>query len=331
MDIISEIRNKAINAQKTIIFPESGDLRILRACAYLAEEKICNVAIVGIKEAVQKRASTEHIVLPDNITYYDPLNDPKSDDYIEYFYERRKKKGLSREQAEIQIQNPLYYAASKVAAYDVDGCVSGAVHTTGEVLKAAIQVIGLKKGSDVVSSIFLMSLPDGRVFSYGDCAVVPYPDYKQLAGIAIDSATTHQLLTGVDPAVAMLSFSTKGSAAHDKVKLVQDALKEAKQRKNDLIIDGELQFDAAILPAIAEKKAPGSPVAGHANVFVFPNLDAGNISYKITERLAGAIATGPIIQGLARPMNDLSRGCSWQDVVNTAAVCSILADNESTN
>ncbi|HKJ30475.1 MAG TPA: phosphate acetyltransferase [Balneolales bacterium] len=326
MDIITEIRTKAIDKGKTLIFPETGDLRVLKACAYLAEEKICKVALIGEKEAIKKRAATEHIEMPENINYYVPEKDSKLEKYVDSFYERRKAKGLTREQADVQVRTPLYYAASKVAAGDVDGCVAGAVHTTGEVLKAAIQVIGLKKDSDVVSSIFLMSLPDGRVYSYGDCAVVPYPDAKQLASIAIDSAKTHELLTGQDPAVAMLSFSTKGSAMHDNVTLVQEALEIAKKRKNDLLIDGELQFDAAIVPAIGQKKAPGSPVAGHANVFVFPNLDAGNISYKITERLAGAIATGPIIQGLAHPMNDLSRGCSWQDVINTAAVCSLLAD-----
>lgn len=326
MDIITEIRNKAVSKEKTIIFPESDDDRILKACAYLAKENICKVALIGKKSLIERNAGENKIELPGNIEYYSPEEDDHLNQYVDYFYERRKKKGITRDEAEEQIHNSLFYAASKVAAGDIDGCVSGAVHTTGEVLKAAIQVIGLKEGSDVVSSIFLMSLPDGRVYSYGDCAVVPYPDAKQLASIAIDSAKTHSLLTGQDPSVAMLSFSTKGSAKHDNVTLVQDALKIAQKRNSELLIDGELQFDAAIVPEIGHRKAPNSPVAGHANVFIFPNLDAGNISYKITERLAGAVATGPIIQGLARPMNDLSRGCSWQDVVNTAAVCSVLAE-----
>lgn len=326
MDIISELRTKAIERDKTIIFPESGDIRTIRAASYLAEEGICNVILVGAKEAVEKRASTEHIDLPSSIQYIVPEEDSNLKKYAERLYERRKAKGLTKEQADVVIRQPLFYSASVVAMGNADGCVAGAVHTTGDVLKAAIQVIGLKEGSDVVSSTFLMSLPDGRVFTYGDCAVVPYPTSGQLASIAIDSADTHYKLTGEDPSVAMLSFSTKGSAMHERVSLVSDAVFEAKKRKNNLLIDGELQFDAALLPAIAARKAPDSPVAGKANVFIFPNLDAGNIAYKITERLAGAFATGPIIQGLARPMNDLSRGCSWQDIVNTAAVCNLLAD-----
>ncbi len=326
MDIISELRTKAIERDKTIIFPESGDLRTIRAASYLAEEGICKVILVGGQKAVEKRASTEHIELPDSIQYFLPDEDPNLKMYTERLYERRKAKGLTMEQADATIRQPLFYSASVVATGNADGCVAGAVHTTGDVLKAAIQVIGLKQGSDVVSSTFLMSLPDGRVFTYGDCAVVPYPTAAQLASIAIDSADTHQKLTGEHPVVAMLSFSTKGSAMHESVSLVTDAVNEAKKRKSNLLVDGELQFDAALLPAIAARKAPDSPVAGKANVFIFPNLDAGNIAYKITERLAGAFATGPIIQGLARPMNDLSRGCSWQDIVNTAAVCNLLAD-----
>lgn len=325
MDIISELRTKAIERDKTIIFPESGDLRTLKAATYMAQEGICNVILVGEKESVLKRAAAEHIAMPENIEYFIPENDSGLNEYSERLYERRKEKGLTKEQADVAIRQPLFYGASVVASGKADGCVAGAVHTTGDVLKAALQVIGLKEGSDVVSSTFLMSMPDGRVFTYGDCAVVPYPTSAQLASIAIDSAETHQKLTGEHPAVAMLSFSTMGSAMHERVALVKDAVAEAKSRKSNLLIDGELQFDAALLPAIASRKAPDSPVAGKANVFIFPNLDAGNIAYKITERLAGAFATGPIIQGLARPMNDLSRGCSWQDIVNTAAVCNLLS------
>ena len=211
-----------------------------------------------------------------------------------------------------------------VSAGYADGCVAGSVSTTGDVLKAAIQTIGLKKGSNVVSSIFLMSFPDGKVFSYGDCAVVPYPTSDQLATIAFDSAVSHKLITGAEPKVAMLSFSTKGSAQHERVELVQQAFEKLKEYNIDFAVDGELQFDTAFVESIGKRKAPNSEVAGNANVYIFPNLDAGNIAYKITERLAGATATGPIIQGLAKPMMDLSRGCEWDDIVNTACVCSLM-------
>ena len=185
-------------------------------------------------------------------------------------------------------------------------------------------MIGLKPGSNVVSSSFLMSFEDGRNFTYADGAVVPYPTSDQLSTIAFDSAHTHRALTGEEPRVALLSFSSKGSADHERVHLVRDAYDKILLKKPDFYVDGELQFDAAYIPEIGERKAPDSDVAGQANVFIFPNLDAGNISYKITERLAGATATGPIIQGLAKPMMDLSRGCSWQDIVNTACVCCLM-------
>jgi phosphate acetyltransferase len=208
---------------------------------------------------------------------------------------------------------------------DADGCVTGAATTTADVLRAALYCIGLAPGTSTLSSAFLMEFPEGRVFTYGDCAVVPYPDAKQLAEIALSSAKTHHQLTGETPRVALLSFSTKGSATHERVDLVREALAIAKERDPQLMIDGELQFDAALLPAIGQRKAPGSDVAGQANVFIFPNLDAGNIGYKMTERLAGATATGPIIQGLAKPMHDLSRGASWEDIVNTVAVSAVQA------
>ncbi|GAB5408887.1 MAG: phosphate acetyltransferase [Balneolaceae bacterium] len=239
----------------------------------------------------------------------------KLDMYANSFLEKRKHKGITPDQAKKIVQDPLFFAASMVAEGDADGCVAGSVSTTGDVLRAAIQTIGLKPGSNVVSSIFLMSFEDGKVFSFGDCAVVPYPTSDQLATIAIDSANSHQALTGEEPKVAMLSFSTKGSAKHDQVDLVEEALNISKQQSSLLKIDGTLQFDAAYVDSIGKQKAPDSEVAGKANVFIFPNLDAGNISYKITERLAGATATGPIIQGLAKPMMDLSRGCSWEEIL----------------
>lgn len=315
MDIIESIRQRAKEKAKTIVLPRSSDERVLKAAEYLTEQGLCSVVLV-------KNEDSAETTLP----MVDPEEHPKFDQYVAAFYDRRKHKGITEEQARQIVADPLFFAASMLAAGDADGCVAGSVSTTGDVLRAAIQTIGLKPGSSVVSSTFLMSFDDGRVYTYGDCAVVPYPTSEQLASIAVDSAQTHQKLTDEAPKVAMLSFSTKGSARHERVELVADALEIAKKINPALNVDGELQFDAALLPQIGEKKAPGSPVAGRANVFVFPNLDAGNIGYKITERLAGATATGPVIQGLAKPMMDLSRGCSWEDIVNTSCVAALLSE-----
>lgn len=317
MKTIDRIRKSASEKEKTIVLPRSSDERVLRAAEYLTANGICEVILI--------KNEGSDIPLDSGLVWIDPSKSENLERYTEAFFEKRKHKGLTIDEARNIIADPLFYAASMVAEGDADGCVAGSVSTTGDVLRAAIQTIGLKQGSNVVSSIFLMSFEDGKVFSYGDCAVVPYPDAGQLASIAIDSANTHFALTGNDPKVAMLSFSTKGSARHERVELVQQALQLAQTKAPELNIDGELQFDAALLDSIGSRKAPGSSVAGDANVFIFPNLDAGNISYKITERLGGATATGPVIQGLAKPMMDLSRGCSWEDIVNTACVAALLS------
>jgi phosphate acetyltransferase len=317
MDIISDIRKRAKSSLKTIVFPRSSDERVVKAAEFLALNQLCIPVLI-------KNGGMESF--PENLKVVDPQTNEHVDAYATAFYERRKHKGLTKEQAIKAVQDPLFFGASMVAAGDADGCVAGSVSTTGDVLRAAIQTIGLKAGSNVVSSVFLMSFEDGRVFTYGDCAVVPYPNEEQLATIAIDSAHTHQKVTGNKPKVAMLSFSTKGSAEHERIDLVRNALEIVKSHNLEFPVDGEMQFDSAIVSEIAQRKAPHSEVAGKANVFIFPNLDAGNIAYKITERLADATATGPIIQGLARPMMDLSRGCSWEDIVNTACVCSLMGE-----
>jgi len=322
--IIDEIRQKASQKQNTIVLPESEDERVLRAANYLAVHEICNVCLLGEEEAVRSKADSLGLKLK-NLQLVDPEKSEWNSNFSEILYEKRKHKGMTLEKAKEGITDNLYFGAAMVTTGHADGAVAGSIATTGNVLRAALHVIGLKEHSDVVSSTFLMSMPDGRTFTYGDCAVVPYPTAKQLATIAIDSASTHQKLTGEEPVVAMLSFSTKGSAVHDNVSLVTGAMEHIKTRIPTLNVDGELQFDAALVPEIGQRKAPFSSVAGRANVFVFPNLDAGNIGYKITERLAGASATGPIIQGLDKPMMDLSRGCSWEDIVNAAAVCSLMA------
>lgn len=329
MDILSQIRYKAgLDTQMKIVLPEAGDPRILKAAAFLAENKLCEVILVGDIEDIQKRAAAESVSLPETIRYKSFHDDPQVPGYADRLYQRRRHRGMTPEVARLSLEDPLFYAAALVAGKQADGCLAGAGHTTAEVLKAAIQVIGLKEGSEVVSSTFLMNLHDEQPFTYADCAVVPYPGPTQLATIAIDSAETHLALTGNRPKVAMLSFSTKGSALHERSRLVLTALETVKSKAPELHIDGELQFDAAYMPEVAARKAPGSKVAGRANVYIFPNLDAGNIAYKITERLAGATATGPIVQGLAQPMNDLSRGCSWEDVVNMACVTALMAKSQ---
>lgn len=319
MDLIKRIRQEASKKRKKIVLPESNDIRTLKAADYLNKHNICEVVLIGDEAVISTEMKRNGLDLGsiEIENSEKSINFPK---YADSYFEKRKAKGVTESQAKKTLTNELYFAASMVACSHADGCVAGAVNTTGDVLKAAFQVIGMRKGSSVVSSVFLMSLKDGRNLTYGDCAVVPYPDADQLASIAKDSAVTHQQLTGEMPKVAMLSFSTKGSAIHQNVDLVRNAMEIAALKNPELLIDGELQFDAAFVPEIGAKKAPGSIVAGNANVFVFPNLDAGNIAYKVTERLAGATATGPIIQGLNHPMNDLSRGCAWEDIVNTVCV-----------
>lgn len=316
MNIIDQIRERASSIQKTIVLPRSSDERVIRAAKFLTEKGLCKVILVK---------NNDKVPIPYSIEVVNPKIDSRLESYSEAFFNKRKHKGVTLDQAREIIQDPLFFAASMVAEGDADGCVAGSVSTTGDVLRAAIQAIGLKPGSNVVSSIFLMSFEDGRVFSFGDCAVVPYPNAAQLASIAVDSSTSHLKLTREEPKTALLSFSTKGSARHEMVDLVSQALDFAKSKNPVLNIDGELQFDAALLDSIGKRKAPDSNVAGKANVFIFPNLDAGNIGYKITERLAGATATGPIIQGLAKPMMDLSRGCSWEDIVNTSCVAALMS------
>jgi phosphate acetyltransferase len=327
MKIIKQIRNKIKSVDKSIAFPESDDSRVLKAASFLVEQHICSVILVGEEDDIRKKAQKEKIDLSNSIKYESMSTLDDADKLIENLFNRRRDKGISKEDAKKQLENPLYFGAGLVALGIADGCVAGSAATTAEVIKAAVHNIGLRQDTDIVSSTFLIALNDGQVLTYADCGVVPYPDSDQLADIAIESGRTHRLLTEEEPVVAMLSFSTKGSAKHERTKLVTDALERAKEKVPGLAIDGEFQFDAAFVPEVAKRKAPGSEVAGNANVFIFPNLDAGNIAYKITERLAGAGATGPILQGLAKPMMDLSRGCSWQDIVNAACVAVLMGED----
>jgi len=326
MSFIDRLRQRAKAKRKRIVFPETKDFRILKAAAWLASNSICDITLLGSPDTISEAAVDHEIIIPKTIEILNPDTYSNLDQFAETYFKKRESKGISRGEAQRQIQQPLFFGAAMVESGKADGCVAGSIAATSEVLRAAIRVIGLKKGTSIVSSIFLMVLPEDRVLTYGDCGVVPYPDAEQLADIAVQSSRTHRLLTEQEPITAMLSFSTKGSAEHERVELVREALDIARKKEPDLLIDGELQFDAAYVPEVARHKAPDSGVGGKANVFIFPNLDAGNIAYKITERLGGASATGPIVQGLARPMMDLSRGCGWEDIVNAACVAALMGE-----
>lgn len=323
---VERIIKKASAAGKRIGLPEATDPRMLEAAAELAQKGICIPVLIGDANLIKIAAKEAGITLPENVEIQ-PVEDlEKLELFSTQLFEKRKHKGMDKETALSMLKQPLWFADFMLSNKELDGCLAGAVHTTGDVIRGAIQSVGVAKQGGMVSSCFLMILPDGRELTYADCAVIPYPDEHQLAGIAVDAAQTHKKLTGQEPVVAMLSFSTKGSAAHDRVELVTKATALAKEMAPDLKIDGEFQFDTAFVPDIGNRKAPGSEIAGRANVFVFPNLDAGNIGYKITERIGGAIALGPVLQGLAAPVNDLSRGCSAGDIVLMSAITSLLAD-----
>lgn len=323
MDLVKEIIKKAKSLNRRIVFPEGNEYRTMEAASRLSQEKIVSPILLGNKDIILKAAESNNIDI-DKVEIIDPETSPKLDEYTEEFYNIRKHKGITPEQAKETIKDPLYYGAMMVRKSDSHGSVAGAENATGNVLRAAIQSIGLAEGISVVSSFFLMIMPDGRIFSFADCAVVPDPNPGQLASIAVSTANNHRKLVGEEPAVAMLSFSTKGSAKHELVDKVLEALDIVKKLAPELQIDGELQLDAAIVSNVGEKKAPGSTVAGKANVLIFPDLNSGNIGYKLTQRLANAEAIGPVIQGLAKPAFDLSRGCKVEDIIGVASIAAIM-------
>lgn len=320
------LRDRAAALGGRVVLPESTDPRILNAASALQTAGICSVDLVGSEAEIRNAAADADVHIADGVRIVEPSVSEALGKFAARLYERRKHKGLTEGEAADLVEQPLWHAASMLAEGQVDACVAGAVHTTGDVLKAGLQVVGLNPASSIVSGAFMMSWDDGRVFAYADSAVTPYPDVEQLAHISLDTSRMYTQLTGREARVAFLSFATKGSASHERVTLVKEACDRAKALAPMALIDGPLQFDAAVIESIGNRKAPGSPVAGQANVFIFPNLDAGNIAYKITERLAGAKATGPIVQGLAKPMNDLSRGASVDDVIDTVCAALLMSD-----
>ncbi len=324
MKIIEKFRQQAKNIKKTIVLPEGEEGRVIKAAYFLKSSQLVSPILLGNPENIEQMSYSLDLDIS-NVEIMNPGNSPFSSEWTKKFYELRRHKNISMEEAELAIKNPLYFGAFAVREGLANGAVAGSINTTGDVLRAGIQVLGLAENVSVVSSSFIMALPDEKILTFADCAVIPNPDEEQLASIAISSAHTHEKLVEEKAKVAMLSFSTKGSAAHEDVDKVLKATQRISEKKPDLLVDGELQFDAAFVESVAGKKAKNSPVAGQANVYIFPDLDAGNIGYKIAQRIGGAEAIGPIIQGLKQPYNDLSRGCNVEDIINVACICAIIS------
>ncbi len=329
MGFIDEIKAKAKANKKTIVLPETEDARTYEAAEQVLKEDTANLILIGSEEEINQNKGSFDI---SGATIVDPKTCEKTDEYIAKLVEIRSKKGMTEEQAkDLLLNDYTYYGVMMVKMKDADGMVSGACHSTANTLRPCLQILKTKPGTKLVSAFFVMVVPDCEygdhgTFVYADSGLVQNPDPEELAAIGLSAAESFRLLTGDEPIVAFLSHSTKGSASHADVDKVVEATKIAKENAPEgLMIDGEFQLDAAIIPEIGAKKAPGSPVAGKANCLIFPDLDAGNIGYKLTERLAHAEAYGPLTQGIAAPVNDLSRGCSAKDIAGVVAITAVQA------
>lgn len=325
MDLMQHIKEMAQKANKCIVLPEATEERTLKAADIILKEKLARLILLGNKECILSNAKLWNLTEIDKAVIIDPENNPKAEIYAQLLCELRKSKGMEMDKALQLVKDPLYLGTLLIKNKEADGEVAGAMNATGDVLRPAFQIVKTLPGVSVVSGAFIMIMKDKQwgdngIMVFADCAAHPNPNAQELAEIAVVTAKTAKNVAGIEPRVAMLSFSTKGSAKHEMVDKVVEATAIAKQMAPDLAIDGELQADAAIVPKVGASKAPGSAIAGKANVLVFPTLEVGNIAYKLVQRLAGAEAIGPVMQGMAAPINDLSRGCSIDDIVNVVAI-----------
>lgn len=325
MDLMQHIKEMAQKANKCIVLPEAMEERTLKAADIILKEKLARLILLGNKERILTNAKLWNLTEIDKAVIIDPENNPKAEFYAQLLCELRKSKGMEMDKAMQLVKDPLYLGTLLIKNKEADGEVAGAMNATGDVLRPAFQIVKTLPGVSVVSGAFIMIMKDKQwgdngIMVFADCAAHPNPNAQELAEIAVVTAKTAKNVAGIEPRVAMLSFSTKGSAKHEMVDKVVEATAIAKQMAPDLAIDGELQADAAIVPKVGASKAPGSAIAGKANVLVFPTLEVGNIAYKLVQRLAGAEAIGPVMQGMAAPINDLSRGCSIDDIVNVVAI-----------
>ena len=331
MTFIENIKKRAKENIKTIVLPEAEDIRILEATQQVLKEQYANIILVGNKEKIEKKAKENNINII-GAEIVDPNNSEKHDEYVNLLYELRKHKGMTIEQAKELVKDPVYYGMLMVKdeQTNADGLVSGAAHSTSDTLRPALQILKTAPGTNLVSAFFVMVVPDCEygekgTFIFADSGLNENPDSEALSEIAISSSKSFKQLVQKEPKVAMLSYSTYGSAKSELTQKVIEATQKVKEKEQELKVDGELQLDAAIIPEIAEMKAPGSPLKGQANVLVFPNLDCGNIGYKLVQRLGKAEAYGPLCQGIAKPVNDLSRGCNSKDVAGVVAITAVQA------